>query len=109
MSEKPPIFFIYKFGFREISLPPFEQGDIYQGTFLDNYGIIKITTCDDGVLITTEEPMEQAVDKLNRFIGRKVINIHCDDNKIIEDGYFKGANITKGNHREKVIFLDWWD
>lgn len=102
IENKTPIFFIYQRGFRQISLPHTEA-------HMQNPEIIQLTSCDDGVLVTTEMDFDEAVRKLNAFIGHPVTSIYCDTNEIREDGIFRGAEITTGNYEEKVISLHWWE
>ncbi|MBP1309249.1 hypothetical protein JOD82_002269 [Paenibacillus sp. 1182] len=96
-----PMFFIYQDGFKQISLPPFEPNKL-------NVELINVTSCDDGVYITTDINLEEAVTQLNQFIGHPVTEIYCDSNSIEDGSHFRGAMISKGNHQEKVIYLDFY-
>jgi hypothetical protein len=100
-NEKKPLFFINQSGFHQISLPPRHVRE-------NNFDVINITSCDDGVLITTDMDFEVAVEKLNEFTGHPVVEIWCDTNEIEDGGYFRGAEITTGNYGERVICLHWW-
>jgi hypothetical protein len=99
--EKTPIFFIYQNGFRQISLPP-------RNSTGNNPDVITITSCDDGVLITTDEAFEKTVVKLNEFVGYPITEIWCDNNSIAVGDYFRGAVIKRGNYDEKVICLHFY-
>ncbi|AFQ29887.1 hypothetical protein P4493_05440 [Bacillus thuringiensis] len=99
-EEKKPLFFIYQNGFRQISLPPKQEG-------FRNFDIIQLTSCDDGCLITVEGNMEEVARELSTFVGYPIVEIYCDTNEITNYGYtLKGASIRKGNVGEKVIYLD---
>ncbi|MFF2531362.1 hypothetical protein ACFVS2_20880 [Brevibacillus sp. NPDC058079] len=100
-NERKPLYFIYQSGFRQISFPPRNDHEI-------NYDVITITSCDDGVLITTDMDFEIAKEKLDEFVGYPVVEIWCDSHEIKEAGYFRGAEITSGNYGERVISLNWW-
>ncbi|MGF2716530.1 hypothetical protein ACQUY5_30680, partial [Bacillus cereus] len=100
-KEKKPLFFIYQNGFRQISLPPKQDG--YR-----NFEIINITSCDDGCLVTVEGNMEEVVEKLNQFKNYPITEIYCDTNEIASKGYkLEGASIRKGNVGEDVIYLEY--
>lgn len=101
IETKTPLFFIYQNGFRQISLPPKEA-------HMQNPEVISLTSCDDGVLVTTEMDFKEAVQKLNAFIGHPVTEICCDTNEIHDAGFFRGAELTNGNYGERVIGLNWW-
>lgn len=99
-EQKKPLFFIYQNGFRQISLPPKEDGH-------RNTEIINLTSCDDGCLLTVEGNMKNYVDKLNKFKSHPIVEIYCDENEISNKGYkLKGASIRKGNVGEDVIYLE---
>ncbi|MEC2463872.1 hypothetical protein P9X10_02995 [Bacillus cereus] len=99
-KSKKPLFFIYQNGFRQISLPPTQEG--YR-----NPRIINITSCDDGCLLTVSENIEEVVEELNKFKDHPIVEIYCDENEVSNKGYkLKGASISKGNVGEKVIYLE---
>ncbi|MBX9158458.1 hypothetical protein ACTFR8_22955 [Bacillus cereus group sp. MYBK15-3] len=99
MSKKP-LFFIYQNGFRQISLPPKQEG--YR-----NFETINITSCTDGCLVTVDGDMEEAADKLNEFINHPVVNIYCDTNSISEGDVFLGAKVQKSNYNGELIYLNY--
>lgn len=99
--EEKPIIFIFQNGFRQISLPPLEEG-------WRNPEVIELTSCDDGCKVTTVLPHEEVVEKMNAFIGRKIMNVHCDSNEISEnDRVFGGAKIVHSEENGESIVIDW--
>ncbi|AKA44394.1 hypothetical protein [Paenibacillus polymyxa] len=58
--------------------------------------------------ITTNIDFEEAVTKLNKFIGYPVTEIFCDSNSIEDGGHFRGAMILRGSYQERVIYLDFY-
>lgn len=97
---KNPLFFIYQNGFRQISLPPKQEG-------YNNFETINITSCADGCLITVDGDMEEVAAKLNEFKDHPVVNIYCDTNSISEGDVFLGASVQKGNYNGEVIYLNY--
>ncbi|MFJ8531188.1 hypothetical protein [Bacillus sp. NPDC094106] len=98
--DKKPLFFIYQNGFRQISLPPKQEG--YR-----NFEVLNLSSCDDGCLVTVDGDMLSVAEKLNEFINHPIVNIYCDTNSIVEGDVFLGAKVQKGNHGEQVIYLNY--
>lgn len=97
MAEKP-IFFIYQSGFRQISLPP-------ENEHMNNLQIINITSCDDGCRIITDIDTREVWTKLNKFQGRKIVEIWCDTNEIRDGGVFEVAELRDDGYGLKSIRL----
>jgi len=97
MNADKPIFFIYSWGFKQISLPAKEENK----RTISN---IHIKFSKYGSIMQTEEDMQTVCDDLNYFSGRRVINIWCDENEIHEDGTFLDAVIRDDKEYGRVIY-----
>ncbi|MFE6075663.1 hypothetical protein ACFVQB_14420 [Paenibacillus sp. NPDC057886] len=98
MTEKP-LFFIYQSGFRQISLPP-------ENEHMNNLQIINITSCDGGCRITTDTDTREVWTKLNKFKGRKIVEIWCDTNEIHDGGVFEEAVLRDDGYGSHSISLN---
>ena len=79
-TVKPSVYFMLHHGFQKIILP-------------DGY-VVDIESCDDGCYITTEQPMQEACDRIAKFIGSQVVQICCDSNEVRQGYVLRKAKIV---------------
>lgn len=88
---KKHFIFIYQNGWHQIVTP---EGRVFNVNF-----------CDDGCVIRTDEPLDEVVADLNRFIGHPIVEIYCDDPSVTTHEVFTGASLGDYDYGSPVILI----